>query len=266
MPGKIILLRHGESEWNQDNLFCGWCDIKLTPKGETQAKDSAKLIDDCNCKPDIVFTSKLTRSIQTANIILSELDLLYLDLIKNWRLNERHYGSLQGVNKNQVLQEVGKEKYMFWRRAYNGCPPPIAIDNKFSGLQDYEKRYCNTNEATAEFDFNLSLEDLPKCESLEMVLERLLVLYKSKIEIELKLNKTVLIVTHGSVVRALVKHLYNISDESISSVNIPNGIPILIELDDNLSPITKDFQYLDPQKAKVEAEKVRQQGFIHSSL
>ncbi|CDK28075.1 unnamed protein product [Kuraishia capsulata CBS 1993] len=251
MEYTIILLRHGQSEWNRDDLFCGWVDIPLSDKGKQQARDSARLIAESGLDPKCVFTSKLTRSCQTANIILEQLHREYLDVYRSWTLNERHYGTLQGRSKSDVLQELGKDRYMFIRRAFKGCPPLINPESQYAAIED--SRYEGVPH-----------ESLPLGESLEMVTERLLPYFESTIEGVLKEQKTVLIATHGSIMRALVKHLYGISEYDISEINIPNGIPMVIRLDESFKVIG-DYTYLDPEVARVEAEKVARQGFKNHS-
>ncbi|QPG73932.1 hypothetical protein FOA43_001247 [Brettanomyces nanus] len=257
MP-QIIILRHGESEWNKSNKFCGWVDIPLSVNGKDQALKSADLIlQQTNMKmPDVCFTSRLTRANQTAEIILDRLNRLYIDTYKTWRLNERHYGALQGRDKTEVLNEFGKEKYMFWRRAFTGCPPLCKEDAK---CRCVDGRYAIDTED--EQKMGLSGE-LPRGESLKMVIDRLMPYYRLVIEKHLSQGRNVLIVTHGSVVRALLKVLYEIGDDAISHIDIPNGIPIRIDLDPaTLRPASEKWVYLDPERAKVEAEKVRLQGF-----
>ncbi|VEU20313.1 DEKNAAC101187 [Brettanomyces naardenensis] len=257
MP-QIIILRHGESEWNKSNKFCGWVDVQLSANGKQQAVKSAELIleqSDVSI-PDVCFTSRLTRANQTTGILLDKLRRPFIDTYKTWRLNERHYGALQGRDKTEVLNEFGKEKYMFWRRAYTGCPPLCDKDDEWRGVDD---RYIIDAEDEAKMGLK---EELPYGESLQMVVSRLIPYYNVVISEHLRKGRTVLIVTHGSVVRALLKVLYDISDDAISEVNIPNGIPIKINLDqDTLKPVSDKWVYLDPERAKVEAEKVRLQGF-----
>ncbi|ODV88165.1 hypothetical protein CANARDRAFT_5464 [[Candida] arabinofermentans NRRL YB-2248] len=252
MVGTIILIRHGQSLWNKSNLFCGWVDIELSDKGKQQAIDSANLIKASGISPpDVCFTSRLTRAVQTANIVLEQLENQYIDVTKSWRLNERHYGKLQGLSKNAVLDEYGEEKYMYWRRAYNGCPPLVTPEDKYYCIDD-KHRYQEALES-----------ELPRGESLKMVMDRLLPFYHETIVPELQKGKTVLIVSHGSVVRALAKFLYEIDEEAIAKINIPNGIPLVIKMTDELTPIGKEIEYLAPERAKIEAEKVARQGFEH---
>lgn len=243
----LIVVRHGESLWNKSNRFCGWVDIPLSDRGKEQAKKCAKLVQEYGYEPDVVFTSKLTRSCQTANIILDYIGKPYCDISRSWRLNERHYGKLQGQSKNEVLKKFGKEKYMFWRRNFTGCPPLCDEKDDFYCIDD--KRYN---------DIDKSL--LPRGESLEMVIKRLLPYLNDTIEPQLQNGKTVLVVTHGSIARSLIKVLANVSDDDISDINVPNGIPLVFKFDENLNPCGS-YEYLDPEEAKIEAAKVARQGF-----
>ncbi|KAG7939409.1 uncharacterized protein OGAPODRAFT_82924 [Ogataea polymorpha] len=252
MPGTLILIRHGQSLWNKDDRFCGWVDIKLSETGREQARHSAKLILESGyVQPDICFTSRLSRAIESANIILEEMDCQYIDEVKSWRLNERHYGKLQGEPKSHILELYGKEQYQFWRRAFKGCPPAVDPGDKYYCIDD--RRYAR-----------VAKNELPRAESLQMVTKRLLPFYNKYVVPHLEADETVLMVTHGSIVRALVKHLYAIDDEAISSVNIPNGIPMVIKFNSVMAPETEHFEFLDPERARIEAEKVARQGFEKS--
>lgn len=255
----LVLLRHGESSFNKGSRFCGWIDAPLSENGEKQAIETAnRIMEDplTNHIPiHLLVTSRLKRAILTANIILEQMDRINMDVIKTWRLNERHYGCLQGKVKKDVLNEYGKEKYMFYRRAYNGCPLPIDINDEYN--KDTLK--------IAKFDNELIdyPELIPKCESLKMVIERLKPFWDMVIVNTLKKRENVLCVTHGSVVRALLTILYELTDNQVENLNIPNGMPILIELDDEtLKPSGSTWTYLDPERAKIEAEKVKHDG-IH---
>lgn len=256
MP-QLLLLRHGQSEYNKESKFCGWIDASLTETGKEQAEKTAYLLTTDPLTADIpihlLVTSRLKRAIKTSNIILENIDRLDMDVIKTWRLNERHYGGLQGLQKNQILQEYGKEKFMFWRRAYNGCPPESNVNSEF---------YKDTLKI-AKFDSDLINNPslIPKCESLEMVIERLTPFWNDTIKSNLKLGKNVLCVTHGSVVRALLTILYDLSKDEVEHLNIPNGMPILIDFDETtLKPKEKTWKYLEPERAKIEAERVKQDG------
>lgn len=237
-------MRHGQSEFNNLNIFCGWLDAHLTPKGQDQARSSAELIKQFDLIPDHVFTSKLTRTCQTARIIMEQLDREWIDVDKSWRLNERHYGALQGRDKSQVLAELGEEEYMHVRRAYDGVPPLV----EHEGDRSLDDRYKDV------------LKELPKGESLQMVIERLEPYLKSQVLPVLQSGKTVLIVAHGSTVRAVLKVVKGLSEEEIKNVNIPNGIPMCLEVDDHLRSIGRDF-YLDPEDAKKRAAEVAKEGF-----
>lgn len=241
----LIILRHGQSEFNNLNKFCGWLDAKLTAKGKEQAKFAANLIRQENLYPKIIFTSKLTRTIQTGNIILEELDRLWIDFHKTWRLNERHYGALQNRDKSKVREEVGDEKYMYWRRAYDGVPPLIEKGVEGSAI---DERY------------KYVLDEVPRGESLHMVVDRLKPYLMNEIKQELIKRDCVLIVAHGSACRSILKILKNICDEDIKNINFPNAIPLIMELNEKMELI-KDEYYLDPEIAKKRAEAVAKEGF-----
>lgn len=245
MP-KLVLVRHGQSEWNEKNLFTGWVDVKLSAKGEQEAARAGELLKEHKVNPDILFTSKLTRAIQTANIALSKADRVWIPVERSWRLNERHYGALQGKDKAATLAQYGEEKFTTWRRSFDVPPPPIEATSEFS--QKGEERY-------ADVDPNV----LPETESLALVIDRLLPYWQDTIAKELLSGKTVLIAAHGNSLRALVKHLENISDADIAKLNIPTGIPLVFELDENLKP-TKPSYYLDPEAAAAGAAAVAAQG------
>lgn len=246
MVHKLILVRHGQSDWNEKNLFTGWVDVRLSEIGQKEAARAGDLIVESGIRPDVLYTSKLSRAIQTANIALDKADLLYLDTKRSWRLNERHYGALQGKDKAQTLAEYGQEQFMTWRRSFDVPPPPIADDNEYSQFSD--PRYAD-----------LPKEIVPKTESLKIVIDRLLPYWDSDISKDLLAGKTVIIFAHGNSLRALVKHLDGISDADIAGLNIPTGIPLVYELDDNLKP-TKPAEYLDPEAAAAGAAAVAAQG------
>lgn len=244
---KLIILRHGESQWNHENKFCGWVDVPLSAKGEEEAAHAGELIKRAHFEPTIMYTLKLTRSIQTGNIILEHLKRLWVDTVKTWRLNERHYGAFQGVDKNVVFEKYGREKYQYYRRNYAAVPPLIEGKD-----QCIDERYETVD---------ISAEDLPKGESLELVMQRLIPYFEKNI-IERDLiseNKIVLIVTHGSIVRSLIKHLNSVSDADISKINVPTGVPLVFELDDR-GKLTKDYYYLDEELARKGIERVSKQG------
>ncbi|WP_436761275.1 phosphoglyceromutase [Streptosporangium sp. V21-05] len=243
----LVLLRHGESEWNAKGLFTGWVDAGLSAKGEEEARRGGRLLLDAGVRPDVVHTSLLTRAIQTANLALGAADLLWLPVSRSWRLNERHYGALQGKDKAQTRAEFGDEQFMLWRRSYDVPPPPIADDDEFS--QAGEARYAL-----------LPGELLPRTECLKDVVERMLPYWYDQIVPDLAQGRSVLVVAHGNSLRALVKHLDGIGDEEIAGLNIPTGIPLRYELDDAFHPVTKGGQYLDPAAAEAAIEAVANQG------
>lgn len=246
---KLIILRHGESEWNKESKFCGWIDIPLSEKGINEANYAGELLIKNNLKPTLMYTSKLTRSIQTGNIILLKINRLWCDTIKNWRLNERHYGKFQGILKNEIFEKYGDEKYQYYRRNFKAIPPLIESQEIDSSI---DERYNS---------IDIPLYQLPRGESLELVMERLIPFFQHEI-INTKLiheNKTVLIVTHGSIVRSLIKYLEKISDDDISKINVPTGIPLVFELNDK-GQLIKDSYYLDEELAKRGIEKVSKEG------
>jgi 2,3-bisphosphoglycerate-dependent phosphoglycerate mutase len=245
--GKLVLLRHGESEWNSKGLFTGWVDVPLSETGSDEARTAGRLLSEAGIRPDLLFTSVLTRAIQTAHIALDEAGLLWLPVHRTWRLNERHYGALQGKDKAQTREEFGNEQFMIWRRSYDVPPPPIADDNQFSQAGD--PRYAL-----------LPPELMPRTECLKDVQARMLPYWYDSIVPELAVGKTVLITAHGNSLRALVKHLDGIGDDEIAELNIPTGIPLAYELDRDFRPVEKGGRYLDPQAAVEAAEAVKNQG------
>ncbi|WP_010203601.1 phosphoglyceromutase [Salinibacterium sp. PAMC 21357] len=245
MTHTLILLRHGNSEWNQKNLFTGWVDVGLTDQGRAEATRAGELIAAFEKQPDVQYTSLLKRAIHTANIALQVADLDWLPVKRSWRLNERHYGALQGKDKAQTLEEFGEEKFMTWRRSFDVPPPELADDAEYS--QAHERRYVGIDG------------EVPRTESLKIVIDRMLPYWESDITKDLAEGKTVLVTAHGNSLRALVKHLDGISDDAIASLNIPTGIPLVYELDDNFMPI-KPAYYLDPEAAEAGAAAVASQG------
>jgi len=241
----LILLRHGESEWNAKNLFTGWVDVKLSQKGEAEAKRGGELLKQKGLLPDLVHTSLLRRAIQTANLALDTCDRHWIPVQRSWRLNERHYGALQGKDKAQTLAQYGEEQFKLWRRSYDVPPPPIADEDPFSQAQD--PRYSDLGNA------------MPKTECLKDVVARILPYWQSSIVPDLKAGATVLVAAHGNSLRALVKHLDGITDEAIAELNIPTGIPLHYILDENLKP-TKAGEYLDPTAAADAIKAVANQG------
>ncbi|ODQ77228.1 hypothetical protein BABINDRAFT_163728 [Babjeviella inositovora NRRL Y-12698] len=246
MVHKLILVRHGQSEWNEKNLFTGWVDVKLSAKGVQEAERAGELLKESGLKPDVLYTSKLSRAIQTANLALDKADRLFIPVTRSWRLNERHYGALQGKDKAETLAAYGKEKFQTYRRSFDVPPPVIEDDSEFSQIGD--ERYNDV-------DPNV----LPKTESLKLVIDRLLPYWQDVIAKDLLQGKTVMVAAHGNSLRALVKHLDNISDEDIAGLNIPTGIPLVYELDESLKPI-KAAYYLDPEAAAAGAAAVAAQG------
>ncbi|OYO16843.1 phosphoglyceromutase [Enemella evansiae] len=247
MSAKLILLRHGESEWNAKNLFTGWVDVGLNEKGVTEAKRGAELLQAEGLLPDVVHTSLLRRAISTANLALDGCDRHWIPVRRSWRLNERHYGALQGKNKKQTLEEFGEEQFMTWRRSFDTPPPPLDIDDEYSQFNDL--RYADIPEA-----------ERPRTECLKDVVERMLPYWESDIIPDLAAGKTVLVAAHGNSLRALVKHLDGISDDDIAGLNIPTGIPLYYELDDQYRPVTPGGRYLDPEAAAASIEAVKNQG------
>lgn len=245
MP-KLVLVRHGQSEWNEKNLFTGWVDVKLSSEGEREAARAGQLLKEKCIYPDILFTSKLTRAIQTANIALEKADRLWIPVERSWRLNERHYGALQGKDKAQTLDTYGEEQFKIWRRSFDVPPPVIDDESPFS--QKGDQRY-------SDVDPNV----LPRTESLALVIDRLLPYWQDTISKELLSGKTVMIAAHGNSLRALIKYLDGISDSDIANLNVPTGIPLVYELDDNLKPVKPSY-YLDPEAAAAGAAAVAAQG------
>jgi 2,3-bisphosphoglycerate-dependent phosphoglycerate mutase len=246
--GTLVLLRHGESEWNAKNLFTGWVDVDLTPRGESEARRGGELLREHGLLPDVVHTSVQLRAIRTAELSLRAADRQWIPVRRSWRLNERHYGALQGKNKKQTLETYGEEQFMLWRRSYDVPPPPIADDDEFSQVGD--ARYALLPD-----------ELMPRSECLKDVLERALPYWYDAIVPDLLAGQTVLVAAHGNSLRALVKHLDGVSDEAIAGLNIPTGIPLRYDLDpQTLRPLTPGGQYLDPEAAAQAAAAVANQG------
>jgi 2,3-bisphosphoglycerate-dependent phosphoglycerate mutase len=243
----LVLLRHGESVWNAEGLFTGWVDVGLSEQGLAEAEHAGKLLAGSGLRPDVVHTSVLTRAIQTANATLAAADLTWLPVRRSWRLNERHYGALQGKNKAQTREEFGDEQFMLWRRSYDVPPPPIPDDDPLSQAAD--PRYAL-----------LAADLMPRTECLRDVVWRMLPYWYDAIIADLAVGHTVLVVAHGNSLRALVKHLDGIGDAEIAELNIPTGIPLVYDLDKRYRPTTTGGAYLDPEAAKVAAEAVRAQG------
>ena len=246
MPHTLILLRHGESVWNAENLFTGWVDVPLSEKGQAEAEHGGVLLQEAGLTPDVVHTSLLRRAITTAAVALDVADRHWIPVQRSWRLNERHYGALQGKNKKQTLEEYGEEQFMLWRRSFDVPPPPIEADSEFS--QSDDPRYAGLGA------------QLPATECLKDVIARFLPYWESDITADLRTGRTVLVAAHGNSLRALVKHLDGISDEDIAGLNIPTGMPLVYELDDDLSPTVPGGRYLDPDAAAAAAAAVANQG------
>ena len=244
--GKLILLRHGQSQWNAKNLFTGWVDVALSSQGEAEAKRAGELLKEKNLLPDVLHTSLLTRAIHTAEIALGACERKWIPVSRSWRLNERHYGALQGKDKAATLKEYGEEQFKLWRRSFDTPPPAIADSDQYSQASDI--RYKDLGP------------DLPKTECLKDVVKRLMPYLDNEIANDLRQAKTVLVVAHGNSIRAIVKHLACISDSDIAEVNIPTGIPLLYRFDDDFEPIIKEGEYLDSEAAKESIAAVANQG------
>ncbi len=244
MTYKLILLRHGESDWNEKNLFTGWVDVPLDDKGRAEATRGGVLMKEEGILPDVVHTSLLRRAIMTANLSLDAADRHWIDVKRNWRLNERHYGALQGKNKAETLAEFGEEQFMTWRRSYDVPPPPIEAGSQFA--QDGDPRYAGI--------------EVPATECLKDVLERALPYWHEEIVPDLAAGKTVLVAAHGNSLRAIVKYLDGIGDDEIVGVNIPTGIPLYYELNDDFTPVVSGGRYLDPAAAAASIAAVANQG------
>jgi 2,3-bisphosphoglycerate-dependent phosphoglycerate mutase len=242
----LILLRHGNSVWNQENLFTGWVDVDLSELGRQEAKRAGELLAESGLKPDLLYTSRLKRAINTANIALDAANRSWIDVKRDWRLNERHYGALQGKDKAQTLAEYGPEQFQIWRRSFDVPPPPIDDNDQYS--QAHDERYLGLGAA------------LPKTECLKDVLVRMMPLWENEISQDLIAGKTVLVTAHGNSLRALVKHLDGISDDEIAELNIPTGIPLVYRLDSNFKPLVAGGEYLDPAAAAAGAAAVANQG------
>jgi 2,3-bisphosphoglycerate-dependent phosphoglycerate mutase len=246
MTYTLILLRHGNSTWNQKNLFTGWVDVDLSDQGRQEAKRAGELLKQANLKPNVLFTSVLKRAINTAHIALDQIDRNWIPTYRSWRLNERHYGALQGLDKAETLEKYGPEQFQLWRRSYDVPPPELADTAEFSQAKD--ERYQSLGR------------DLPRTECLKDVLNRMLPYWENEISKTLMQANSVLITAHGNSLRALVKHLDGISDTDIAELNIPTGIPLVYRLNEKLQPENPGGDYLDPEAAASGAAAVANQG------
>ncbi|WP_139977543.1 phosphoglyceromutase [Nocardioides litoris] len=246
MTSTLVLLRHGQSDWNAKNLFTGWVDVDLTEQGRAEAVAGGRQLVEAGLLPDLVHTSLQRRAISTAHLALDACDRHWIPVRRSWRLNERHYGALQGKDKKQVREEFGEEQFMLWRRSFDVPPPPLADDDPYSQAGD--PRYAGLGE------------EMPRSECLKDVIARFLPYWESAIVPDLRSGATVLVAAHGNSLRALVKHLDGISDDDIAGLNIPTGMPLLYELDDDLAPVTRGGRYLDPDAAAEAAAAVADQG------
>jgi 2,3-bisphosphoglycerate-dependent phosphoglycerate mutase len=244
---RLVLLRHGRSEWNAKNLFTGWVDVPLDDTGRVEAARGAELLTGRELLPDVVHTSVLRRAIQTAEICLDGIDRHWVPVRRSWRLNERHYGALQGKDKKATLQEYGEEQFMRWRRSYDESPPPLDDDDRWSQVGD--PRYADLPD-----------ELMPRTECLADVLDRMLPYWYDAIVPDLRTGRTVLVAAHGNSLRALVKHLDGMDEQTVVGLNIPTGIPLLYELDPSMRPVTSGGEYLDPDAAASAIEAVKNQG------
>jgi len=243
---ELILLRHGESEWNAKNLFTGWVDVRLSAAGEAEAARGGKLLAERNLLPDVVHTSLLRRAIHTSQLALDACDRHWIPVRRSWRLNERHYGALQGKDKKETLAKYGEEQFKLWRRSFDVPPPPIDVNDPYSQASD--ARYADL------------ASDLPATECLKDVVTRMIPYWQESIVPDLKEGKRVLVTAHGNSLRALVMHLDGISESDIAELNIPTGIPLLYNLDADFKPVKKGGEYLDPDAAKAAIEAVANQG------
>jgi 2,3-bisphosphoglycerate-dependent phosphoglycerate mutase len=246
-PYRLVLLRHGESEWNAKNLFTGWVDVGLSDRGAAEAAKAGELLRASGPRPDILHTSVLKRAIRTAEIALEVADQSWLPVRRSWRLNERHYGALQGKDKAQVRAEFGDDQFMLWRRSYSVPPPPLPVDSEFSQARD------------ARYDL-LPPELRPSTECLADVVERLLPYWYDAIVPDLRAGFTVLVAAHGNSLRAMVKHLDGLTEDEVVGLNIPTGIPLSYELDARMRPVVAGGRYLDPEAAERAIAAVANQG------
>lgn len=243
---KVVLIRHGESTWNKENRFTGWTDVDLSEKGRGEAEKGGVVLKDAGFVFDVAYTSVLKRAIRTLWIVLEKMDLMYIPVYNSWRLNERHYGSLQGLNKSEMAAKFGDEQVLIWRRSYDVPPPPLDAQDARSPKND--PRYKNMDP-----------KDIPLTECLKDTVARFLPFWHETIAPDIKSGKRVIIAAHGNSLRALVKYLDNISEEEIVHLNIPTGMPLVYELDDNLKAI-KHYYLGDPEEVRKAMEAVAAQG------
>lgn len=244
---RLVLVRHGQSTWNEQNLFTGWVDVGLTARGEAEARRGGELIVESGLRLDVLHTSVLQRAIRTAEIALAAADRMWLPVRRSWRLNERHYGALQGKDKAQVRGEFGDEQFMLWRRSYSAPPPPLDASSEFS--QERDDRYRD-----------LPPELRPRTECLADVVRRMLPYWYDSIVPDLRAGLTTLVVAHGNSLRALIKHLDDMSEDDVVALNVPTGVPLLYELDDDMRPVRPGGRYLDPEAAAAAITAVANQG------
>jgi 2,3-bisphosphoglycerate-dependent phosphoglycerate mutase len=243
---KLVLLRHGESQWNLENRFTGWHDVNLTEQGEREGREAGRLLKAEGFEFDMAYCSVLTRAIRTLWLALTEMDQVWIPVQREWRLNERHYGSLQGLNKAETAKKYGDEQVLVWRRSYDVPPPPMNKDDE--GYAGKDRRYAHLNE-----------DDLPLSECLKDTVDRFLPLWENTIAPQIKAGKQIMIAAHGNSLRALIKYLDGVTDEDILGMNVPTGMPLVYELDENLKPISR--QYLgDPEKVAKAMDAVANQG------
>jgi 2,3-bisphosphoglycerate-dependent phosphoglycerate mutase len=243
---KLVLLRHGESQWNLENRFTGWHDVNLTEQGEREGREAGRLLKAEGFEFDMAYCSVLTRAIRTLWLALTEMDQVWIPVQREWRLNERHYGSLQGLNKAETAQQYGDEQVLVWRRSYDIPPPPMSKDD--DGYAGKDRRYAHLSE-----------DELPLSECLKDTVDRFLPLWENTIAPQIKAGKQIMIAAHGNSLRALIKYLDGVTDEDILGMNVPTGMPLVYELDEDLKPISR--QYLgDPEKVAQAMEAVANQG------
>jgi 2,3-bisphosphoglycerate-dependent phosphoglycerate mutase len=244
---KLVLLRHGQSQWNEENRFTGWVDVPLSAVGTEEAKNAGKLLKEAGLEFDIAFTSVLKRAIKTLWIVLEEINLMWIPVVRTWRVNERMYGGLQGLNKTETVEKHGEAQVKIWRRSYDVPPPPLEESSEYFPTKD--RRYAG-----------IPKNEVPRTECLKDTVARFLPFWESDIAPAIKSGKRVLITAHGNSLRALVKHLDNVSDDEIVELNIPTGIPLVYELDANLKPIKPRYYLGDPEAAEKAAKAVANQG------